>query len=191
MCTHKVKMNTICLVILICLVFLVSCQESEKNMDANLPSPGVNEESEAKSSMNDFTEEFLEKYADYFSDKWTPDKILDYKEDGMIDISQSEPMILGYIQKLDKDMIVVDEIEWVLDNNEPNGFRIENDTDEAVEYQLAKSCEIWILADSAIAFRVPISDFKAYMNVYGDDYSIWNISLKDGKIDTIYQQYLP
>lgn len=166
---------------------LMACQQSSKDSNAK-----------TGSQLDNMTAEFLEKYSDYFDDKWVPSQILNYIEeeefaiaDGKFAIEDFENRIMGFIRKVGKDTIKVDEIEWILDEKEPNGFRIENDSGDIVEYKLDDDCRIWLLVDSATMYQISLPDLKKYFKKHDYESKVWHFSVKDDEIVYIVEQYIP
>ncbi|MFU0799619.1 MAG: hypothetical protein ACFWUE_02995 [Xylanivirga thermophila] len=175
------SINIILLMTIYILAFsLMGCQKSPKDSSTKIDS-----------QPDTLTAEFLEKYSGYFDDRWIPSKILNYREEGEFAIEDFENHIMGYIQKVGNNTIKVDDVEWILDEKEPNGFRIKNNSDNIVEYKLDDNCRIWLLADSATMYQISLLDLKRYFEKHDYESKIWHFSIVDDKIMYIVEQYRP
>lgn len=183
------KCTSIILLIIVSILAssLMACQQPSK--DSN---------DKTGSQLDNMTAEFLEKYSDDFHTDWRPSKILNFAEENEFKIKgeeftieDMENTIMGYIRKVGKDTIKVDEIEWILDQKEPNGFRIEDANNDIQEYKLDVDCPIWFLAGSATQYRVPLVDLKSYFKKHDYKSKLWHFSIEDDKIVFIAEQYIP
>ena len=144
------------------------------------------------------TEEFFKKYGDYFENGWKPDRILNYSEtgefvneDGKFTDEDLQNCKLGYIQKITDHSVEIKEVDWILDEKEPNGFRVEDKGGNAVSYSVDKGCKIWFLAGSDIFYEVPYKDLERYYKDHDVESKLWYFSMEDDKITFLAEQYIP
>ena len=99
----------------------------------------INKSKKGSLQQDALTEEFFKKYGDYFENGWKPDRILNYSEtgefvneDGKFTDEDLQNCKLGYIQKITDHSVEIKEVDWILDEKEPNGFRVEDKGGNAV-----------------------------------------------------------
>lgn len=149
--------------------------------------------SPAKSApkMNKQVSEFLREHGLTLADKpgWTPSKILDYSDRTDEKLNKKlDNNIKGYIISINDDRIGVNEVTWISNTNEDSGFKILDPSPEVIQYPLAKEVEVWVLTET-VHIQIPLQDLKSYIEKY--EYTLWNIGVKEGKVITLIEQYVP
>jgi len=160
----------------------------------------ANKNKKGSSGQDALTAEFFKKHGNAFESGWKPERILNYSEagasefvneDGKFTDEDLENCRLGYIQKVKDRSVQIKEMNWILDENEPNGFRVEDKGGKAVSYLLDKNCKIWFLAEAAIYYQVPYDDLERYYKDHDAESKLWCFSMEDDNITFLAEQYIP
>jgi hypothetical protein len=168
------------------MILLISCVQpavkgSSPSEPASSPTPATGFPMDPKA--------FQDKY--HVQLDWIPSQILDYDEESNHSEETDNAAIKWYIVSAGNNTIEVNEVEWVLDSNEPNGFRIDDASAETKSYPLSDDAGVWLMYESAPLYRIPVSDLASYIHSqYGND-TLWNFKLRDDKVTLLTQQYLP
>lgn len=141
--------------------------------------------------MNEQVSEFLREHNLTLADKlgWTPSKILDYTDrtDEKFN-NKLDDNIKGYIVSIDDDKIGINEVTWISNVNEDSGLRILDPSPEVIQYPMAQDVEVWVLTEM-VHIQIPLQDLKSYIEKY--EYTLWNVGVKEGKVITLIEQYVP
>ncbi len=103
---------------------------------------------------------------------------------------------LSYIKSINSSTISLDLIEMISDNNQPNGYRIDNPSNETVNFPIEQNVlinQIVYPADGNMTNKtVSLSDFIKILesNSAAKDLPYW-IDLKNGTVTKITEQYIP
>ncbi len=122
---------------------------------------------------------------------WEPSEILDYADEYSKVTGSADGNIKWQLVSADGYAVEVNEVEWVTDNNEPNGFRIDDASAETKRYELASDAGVWLLIESSPLYQIPLSDLPAFLKSEAGRSALWNFKLEDGKVALLTQQYLP
>ena len=84
----------------------------------------------------------------------------------------------------------MDQVQWIEDEDEPNGYRIEAG-ETGKTYELAEDCAYWILQDHYKPFcRVEQDTLWTWAQTTGWDV-VFRLYLKNGQVAAIVEQYQP
>lgn len=122
---------------------------------------------------------------------WSPSEILDYADDYAKISGSMDNNIKWYITQVNDGSVEVNEVEWVLDESRPNGFRLDDVSPQAKTHSLTDDTGIWLLIDSSQFYRIPVSDLQTYLGTELGRQTLWNFKLQDGVIMLLAQQYMP
>ncbi|MBZ4665227.1 MAG: hypothetical protein JG770_480 [Mahella sp.] len=155
------------------------------------PNSTSNSQENPTPKMNEQVSEFLREHNLTLADKpgWIPSEILDYSDrtDERFN-NKLNDNIKGYIVSIDDDKIGINEVTWISNTDEDSGFKIEDPSPEVIQYPLAQDVEVWVLTEM-VHIQVPFQDLKPYIEKY--EYTLWNIGVKEGKVITLIEQYVP
>lgn len=118
----------------------------------------------------------------------TPSDVLETTEDDP-GAAYDDNYIYGYLRALNG-QVTVDQVQWIEDADEPNGYRIEAG-ETGKTYELAADCAFWILQDHYKPFcRVERDTLWAWAQTTGWDV-VFRLYLKNGQVAAIVEQYQP
>jgi len=99
------------------------------------------------------------------------------------------PVYLGYLQSLGEDTVIVKTVEWITDDNEPNGYRLEEK--ELATWPLSADCQYWVLDHHAGPFgQVEQEQLWQWSQESGYDV-LFCLVEGAGEILAIYEHYIP
>lgn len=118
----------------------------------------------------------------------TPSDVLETSEDDP-GAAYDDNFIYGFLRALDG-TVTVDQVQWIEDEDEPNGYRIEAG-ETGKTYELAEDCAYWILQDHYKPFcRVEQDTLWTWAQTTGWDV-VFRLYLKNGQVAAIVEQYQP
>jgi hypothetical protein len=95
---------------------------------------------------------------------------------------------------LDQGVILVDLVTWVDDDNEPNGFRIDDPDDEVWEGRLAADVAASVI-DCTQACEPMAVDLAAIANgdvrPFNGEYALFDVAVRDGQVTSVEERYTP
>lgn len=141
--------------------------------------------------MNERVSKFFQEHNLTLADKpgWVPSKILDYSDRTDEEFNNKlKNNITGYIVSIHDDKIGINEVTWISNVNEDGGFKIVDSSPEVIQYQLAQDVEVWVLTEM-VHIQIPLQDLKSYIEKY--EYTLWNVGVKEGKVITLIEKYVP
>lgn len=99
------------------------------------------------------------------------------------------PVHLGYLQSLGEDTVIVKTVEWITDENEPNGYRVEERG--LATWPLAADCQYWVLDHHSGPFgQVEQDQLWQWSQESGFDV-LFCLVEGAGEILAIYEHYIP
>jgi len=125
---------------------------------------------------------------------WVPSAVLGYtdaSEDYAAISNQTIGTTKWYIVSSKNKTIEVNAIEWVLDKDEPNGYRIDDPSPATKTYQIQDDTQIWLMIGSDALFRIPVSDLDSYIESEYGKTTLWNFTMVKDKITILSEQYVP
>ena len=207
-------MRKVLLIFSVLLLLLASCKTSENivnKQDKTTTEPiSIGEEE----THNDNTTEPIvtgtaeDTYNDNSSESSTPEpEFVDIAPDGITYLKLETDNYLdkkgisdyGYITKIEESEITINHVRWITSEdkewddswNSPNGFHILDDSGADIQHTIADDCEIWMLHNHVYpSYQISFEDMLTYIEMTSWDI-LWRFEIKDGKIITIYEQYLP
>lgn len=118
----------------------------------------------------------------------TPSDVLETSEEDP-GAAYDDNFIYGYLRALNG-QITVDQVRWIEDSDEPNGYRIEAG-ETGKTYELAEGCTFWILQDHYKPFcRVEEDTLWTWAQTTGWDV-VFRLYLENGQVAAIVEQYQP
>lgn len=100
-----------------------------------------------------------------------------------------EEFVYGYLRSVDG-IAVYDQVNWIEDPEEPNGFRLEAG-EAGLSLPLAEACEFWVLENHHAPYgQVSREDLWKWTESAGWDV-LFRLYTKDGQITAICEQYVP
>lgn len=97
----------------------------------------------------------------------------------------------GYIVGFTKEQMLIEECDWIEDDNEPNGFRIDMVGENTMD--LADEVEVWGLYTytGTCHIKIPLEDIDNYESMIGYR-GYWRFyKNSEGKVCLITQNYIP
>lgn len=136
-------------------------------------------------------EEFEARFNDYIMMSWKPEKVLEYLEfDRPVPgLALSNDKL--HIVSAGNGHVVVNEVLWVEDGDEPNGFRVEDPSLENRTCELAEDAGIWVLTGMYGYCRFSPDELASFVQSYDCEYTLWNYTVKDDRITVLAEQYIP
>ena len=121
------------------------------------------------------------------------------REEGNADylaISETEPLqdqegtvYRGYLQALSEDSVIVKTVNWVEDENEPNGYRIEEGS--LATWTLSPDCLYWVLDNHVSPWgQVEREDLWQWSQEAGYDL-LFCLHVAEDQVLAVYEQYIP
>lgn len=141
--------------------------------------------------MNERVSKFFQEHNLTLADKpgWVPSKILDYSDRTDEEFNNKlKNNITGYIVSIHDDKIGINEVTWISNVNEDSGLRILDPSPEVIQYPMAQDVEVWVLTEM-VHIQIPLQDLKSYIEKY--EYTLWNVGVKEGKVITLIEKYVP
>lgn len=118
----------------------------------------------------------------------TPADVLETTEEDPGD-ALGDNYIYGYLRELAGE-VTVDQVRWIEDSDEPNGYRIEPG-ETGKTYPVADDCRFWILQDHFRPFcRVEENTLWSWAQTTGWDV-VFRLYLENGQVVAIIEQYQP
>ena len=189
-CQNIIKKYMYCFFVFLFSVFLCSTLPACNTISTS-PNSTSNSQAKPMPKMNEQVSEFLREHNLTLADKlgWTPSKILDYTDrtDEKFN-NKLDDNIKGYIVSIDDDKIGINEVTWISNVNEDSGLRILDPSPEVIQYPMAQDVEVWVLTEM-VHIQIPLQDLKSYIEKY--EYTLWNVGVKEGKVITLIEQYVP
>jgi hypothetical protein len=185
-----IKKYMCCFFVFLFSVFLCSTL-SACNTISTPPNSTSNSQAKPTPKMNEQVSEFLHEHNLTLADKpgWVPSKILDYSDRTDEEFNNKlKNNITGYIVSIHDDKIGINEVTWISNVNEDGGFKIVDSSPEVIQYQLAQDVEVWVLTQM-VHIQIPLQDLKSYIEKY--EYTLWNVGVKEGKVITLIEKYVP
>ncbi|MDI3508620.1 MAG: hypothetical protein PWP55_812 [Clostridiales bacterium] len=168
------------------LLALSACDEA--NMPINNNS---NSSVERAPKISEQVNKFLKEHNLTLADKpgWVPSEILNYSN-GIDEALENKlkDNIKGYITSIEDGKVEINEVEWISNTNEDSGFDILDSSPDTVQYLLSEDVEVWILTEM-VYIQIPLQDLKPYLAKF--NHTLWNIGVKEDKITTLIEQYVP
>lgn len=99
------------------------------------------------------------------------------------------PVHLGYLQSLEENTVIVKTVEWITDENEPNGYRLEEG--DLATWTLSDDCQYWVLDHHAGPFG-QVEQEKLWQWSQEAGFDVLFCLVEDaGEILAIYEHYVP
>ena len=99
------------------------------------------------------------------------------------------PVHLGYLQSLSEDTVIVKTVTWINDENEPNGYRLEEG--DLATWTLAADCQYWVL-DHHVGPYGQVEQDQLWQWAQSSGYDVlFCLHEGNGELLAIYEQYIP
>lgn len=119
---------------------------------------------------------------------WEPTEILGYaKRDLNLPYNAIEKSRLSIVSK-SQDRLVVNVLEWDTERN--SAYSLSRSSSKTKSYLISDDAEVWLKFANGY-FRIPKSDLDTYIKTVFGRSDLWAYAIKDGKIISLIEQYVP
>jgi hypothetical protein len=123
----------------------------------------------------------------------TPDPGAQPPADGPAALADGEHM--GFLLAVDGATISLDEATWIVADDEPNGYRIDNDVVDPVDLTLSDDPDIEVLlstGDPSTAAQVDAAGLASWFTGLGsEEEPVVDVTVQDGEVVALHFRYRP